>query len=410
MAVQTETLIIGAGVVGSSVAMHLAELGMTGIRVVDFDLSGTLSSSELNAGGVRATWAQDINIQLSKMTIEYFSKNAQDVGFRSCGYLWLHPEARVKQALQARERQLKQNWPVEVWDLEELKRRVPFIDKTNGIAACLFAPQDGLVNPNLVKLHYRKKAQEKGVIFEDQILIKEVEYGKQGIRVLGEVFDYDFLSQHPKEGILIGKDGERSGKICEYRAKNLINCTGPWAPGLARVLGYSCPSYPVRRQVCIFDCRGVDLTPYGMIVDTSGVYFHPEAMNGLAGFATPNEPKGMNFHYEGEEFFTEHIWSKLYERSTAFERLKHIAGWAGLYEVSPDESGIVGKVENGMAGKNGGVFEAHSFSGHGVMQSYAVGKLLAEKIIYGAYRSLELEVLSGSRFEKNQLVHENMLI
>lgn len=409
MAIQAETLIIGAGLVGSSTAMHLAELGMEKIRVVDFDLTGTLSSSELNAGGVRATWSQDINIELSKISIDFFAKNALDLGFKSCGYLWLHPKERVDQSLKAREKQLKHGWPVETWDLAELKRKVPFIDKTDGIELCLFAPKDGLVNPNLVKLHYRKKAQDKGVIFDDHILIKEVEYDKKDIRVLGEVFDYDFLAKQPKEGVLIGKDREPSGKFCEYRTMNVVNCTGPWAPGMARVMGYACPSFPVRRQVCIFDCRDVDLTPYGMIVDTSGVYFHPEAMNGLAGFATANEPKGMNFQYD-ESFFSEHIWPPLYERSTAFERLKHIAGWAGLYEVSPDESGIVGRVENGTAGKSGRIFEAHSFSGHGVMQSYAVGKLLAEKIVYGSYRTLDLGVLSGSRFEKNQLVRENMLI
>src|SRR5690349_23106221 len=126
MAERVETLIVGAGVIGSSVAMHLAKQGMTGIRVIDFDLEGSLSSSELNAGGVRATWVQPLNIEMSKQTIEYFSTVADEVGYKACGYLWLHPEKRLNGALKARETQVRMGWPVEVWDVSELQRRVPF--------------------------------------------------------------------------------------------------------------------------------------------------------------------------------------------------------------------------------------------------------------------------------------------
>src|SRR4051812_47938342 len=87
---QVDILIIGAGVIGSSVAMSLAELGAESVRVVDFDLEGSLSSSELNAGGVRGTWNQPINVQLSRLSIDYFSKVAEEVGYNACGYLWLH--------------------------------------------------------------------------------------------------------------------------------------------------------------------------------------------------------------------------------------------------------------------------------------------------------------------------------
>src|SRR5690242_17610752 len=146
MTERVETLIIGAGVIGSSVAMHLAKMGMNQIRVIDFDLEGSLSSSELNAGGVRATWVQPINIEMSKQTIEYFANVADQVGYRACGYLWLHSDERMSAALQAREKQVKRGWPVEVWDLSELKRRVPFVDKTEGIAGSIFAPRDGLIN------------------------------------------------------------------------------------------------------------------------------------------------------------------------------------------------------------------------------------------------------------------------
>jgi FAD-dependent oxidoreductase domain-containing protein 1 len=218
------------------------------------------------------------------------------------------------------------------------------------------------------------------------------------------------ISPELKTEILRSADTGSSAQPVEYQAKQVVNCAGPWASSVARVLGYACPSVPVRRQVCIFDCREVDLTPYGMIVDTSGVYFHPEATNGLAGFANHGEPPGVNFAYDGDAFFMGSIWPALYERSTAFEKLKHLTGWAGLYEVSPDESAILGPVESGSLRGTGRVFEAHSFSGHGAMHSYAAGLGIAEQMVSGRYESLDLSELSGDRFEKGRLLKEGLVI
>jgi len=162
--------------------------------------------------------------------------------------------------------------------------------------------------------------------------------------------------------------------------------------------------------VCIFDCRDVDLTPYGMIVDTSGVYFHPEAANGLAGYADPNEPIGVNYAYDGDRFFEEAIWPALYSRSTRFERLKHLTGWAGLYEVSPDESAIIGEAAVPSRLSPGRYFEAHSFSGHGAMHSYAAGLALAEWMVQGRYETLDATPLSGRRFDEGRLLQETLVI
>lgn len=408
--VQCDILVIGAGAIGSSVAWHLARLGAGDVRVVDFDLEGTLSSSELNAGGVRATLGQPVNIEASKRTIDYFATVADDVGYKPCGYLWLHAPERVEGASKARERQQAMGWEVQAWDLDELKRRVPFIDKTDGIAAAFYGVKDGLVNPNLLKNHFRAKARELGVRFEDRVLVREASGTAQGWSLRGERFGSG-ISQDDKIEVYSGRVGASgSRERVEYRARIVVNCAGAWAPELARILGYPCPSFPVRRQISMFDCRGVDLTPYGMVIDTSGVYFHPEATYGLSGFCNRDEPRGINYAYDGETFFNEQIWPALYERSTAFEQLKHLNGWAGQYEVSPDESAIIGAVELGAAGRRGGVFEAHSFSGHGVMHSYAAGLGLAEKIVLDRYETMDFSSLAGSRFETGKLVHEGLVI
>ncbi len=411
---RVDVLIIGAGVIGSSVAMHLAQLGMTKIRVIDFDLEGSLSSSELNAGGVRATWVQPVNIEMSKMSIEYFAQKSKHVGYRACGYLWLYTKERMNAALQARDRQIQSGWPVEVWDRSELQRKVPFLDKTEDIGCSLFAPRDGLINPNLLKNHFRSEARALGVVFDDRTSLQKVIYPEQSghlIQAVTHRFESS-LSDETKLDFAADRfkwDGQ--GGQVEYHADCIINCAGPWATRVAKILGYESPAYPMRRQVCLFDCRGLDLTPYGMIVDTSGVYFHPEADHVLAGFANTSEPRGVSYSYDGESFLTESIWPALFERSTYFEKLKHLSGWAGLYDVSPDECAIIGQVDYGGIQAKQMVFEAHSFSGHGVMHSYSAGLALAEKIVKGRYESLEdVNVLAGSRFEKGKWVHESLVI
>ena len=409
---KVETLVVGAGIIGSSVAMHLAQMGMDNIRVIDFDLEGALSSSELNAGGVRATWVQAVNIEMAKATIEYFAEVSNEVGYKPCGYLWLHSPERLPAALNARERQIENGWPAEVWDIPSLRRNIPFLDKTDGIAGAIFAPRDGLINPNLLKSHYRSIARKLGVIFDDHTLLREVTYSQNGsfkMEIDTERFEA-FLDDEKKLEVATLARNDFGCSRVQYQANRIINCAGPWAFEVAKTLGYVSPCFPVRRQISIFDCREVDLTPFGMIVDTSGVYFHPEAMNGLAGFANHDEPRAFNFQYDGEKFFNDIIWPALYERSTSFERLKHVTGWAGLYEVSPDECAIIGPVVHGEARKIDQVYEAHSFSGHGVMHSYSAGKALAERIMKGKYESLDISQLSAARFDTGRLIQENLTI
>lgn len=416
-----DILIVGAGIIGSAVAMHLAELGgpelARRIRVIDFDLEGSLSSSELNAGGIRATWNQPVNIRMSRLTIDYLAGIADEVGYNGCGYLWLHGPGKLELALKSRDRQLEAGWPVEAWDVAQLKRRVPWIDKTGDLAGAIFAPRDGLVNPNRVKCHFRERARALGVGFDDRTLLVSSELessSESGFRLVAKRFP-PMLSDEIRQSVLCGLEEAQSSEVSliRYRASRVVNCAGPWAARVARVLGYHCPSVAVRRQISLFDCRELDLSREGMMVDPSGVYFHPEATHLLAGFANHGEPPGFNFTYDGENFFNEMIWTSLYERSSHFEKLRHLTGWAGLYEVSPDESAILGPVVARKVDKEramGRLYEAHSFSGHGVMHSYAAGLALAELMLRGGFVTLDATELSAARFESGRAVRESMVI
>lgn len=401
--IPVEVLIVGAGVVGSAVAMALAEAGVAGVRVVDADLEGGWSSSELNAGGVRATWSQPINIELARDTIEFMAAHAQDVGYRPAGYLWLLTPEKMATAEESRARYERAKWPVELLDVRGVTERYPFIDKATDLAGALLGKRDGLVNPNRLKNLFRDRARAAGVTFDDRVWITGVTHAA-GVT---EVRARAGVARDEVRGFLENATAEDGTRI--YAAKLVVNCAGAWAAGLARMLGYEVPCYAVRRQVSVFDCRDVDLSAYGMVIDTSGVYFHPEATNGMAGFAVRGEPRGVNFEYDGEAFFQEHIWPALYERSSKFERLRHVTGWAGQYDVSPDESAVLGQVvADGVPA--GRVFEAHSFSGHGVLQSYAAGRALAELIVGQRYSTIDASMLAGSRFAAGKLVRETAII
>lgn len=408
-------VVIGAGVIGSALAMALADLGAENVLVVDPDLEGTLSSSELNAGGVRASFNQELNILCSKLSIDYFSEHAVDVGYRPVGYLWLHDQVGMERGLRMQDRWVNAGCPVEAWDIKKVQNYAPFIDKATDLVGGLFGSRDGLLNPNLLKTHFRSRAKAKGVLFLDRLALRSAQIEKTGVNLMFESLKSDltreeketFFSQDPH---YTGERPELQGSVLSIRTDRVVNCAGPWAKDVAQILGYESPSYSIRRQISLFDCRDLDLSPYGMIIDTSGVYFHPEASFILGGVAERETPRGPCFNYEGDAFFQEKIWMPLSERSSKFEALRHISGWGGLYEVSPDESAIIGEVELGAPKGSKRVFESHSYSGHGVMHSYACGMALAEQMVTGKSRLLDLSPFSGTRFHTGKLLLETAVI
>ena len=395
-------IILGGGVIGSAVAMGLARIGARDVTVVDVDLEGSHSSSERNAGGVRATFHQPINIRASKLSIDYFATIASEIGFRECGYLWLCDEAQARVHAAETSLYAEEGWPVERWTPADIERRYPLLDRLDNVVAGYYGRRDGILNTNLLKMHYRRNAKAAGVRFVDRHFLRSAERIGEEWRLTFDVPPAS-LSEDVLARVLTRGEFPPGTERAELSAGTVVNCAGAWAGEVAKRFGTETAATPIRRQISLFDCRGGEYSDYGMIVDTSGVYFHPEATFFLSGIADKEEPVGKNFEYAGESFFQEKIWMPLSERSSRFENLKHLSGWAGLYEVSPDESAIVGEAGPGL-------FEAHSFSGHGVMHSYAVGMALAEKIIRGKYETFDFSPLAGDRFKTGQLLPETAVI
>jgi sarcosine oxidase subunit beta len=398
-----DVVLIGGGVIGSSVAMGLAERGLKTV-VADIDLSGRLSSSEKNAGGVRATWWQPVNIRLCRASIRYYETIGRQVGFRQKGYLWLYDAGTWPKAYARLDLQRSLGHPIEALTAEQVNQRVPEIDRLDGIAGATFSPADGLINPNLLKEHYRARSRDFGAEYLDRVYVHAAAVESDEVRL--ECWQSDRALTDAGLMRMMTEDGPGEaapGRLFELRAEAVAITTGAWSDNALALFGLRNYSESIRRQICLVDNRTTNFSAYGMMVDTSGVYFHNEGSHILAGYSPPDTPPGHHFTYDGEPFFLDEIWPRMYARMSCCERLRHVTGWAGLYEVSPDRSAIVG-----VAAPR--VYEAHSFSGRGVMQSYGAGQALAGLIAKGSYGDFDAAALSRARFDLNQLAMEELHI
>lgn len=404
-------LVAGGGIIGSAIACALVERCVRDVCVVDLDLAGTYASSELNAGGARATWWQEPNIASCRDTIAFFEAHADEVSLRQRGYLWLYDDAaRYARARERRALQERLGLRVELLEPREVAQRFPLLDRSLGeLVGATFSPRDGLVNPNAVRRLYRERATSGGARFLNRHYVEGIEVVEQapGRRRVERVHVVEVEKGDPAdESGLVHRiltqhrvPPESSLDHPSLRPEVFVNALGAWSPLVSAKLGVRDFSVPVRRQIAMVDVRARDLPPgadlhgAGMIVDASGLYFHPEGPYTLAGFSNPDEPSGYDFRYDGDAFFEREIWPRLAHRASAFERCHHVRGWSGLYSVTPDCSGVLGRVP-GFSN----ALEAHSFTGRGVMQSYAVARGVAELICDGGFRTLDLSRLAGERF------------
>ncbi len=407
---KTNVLIVGGGIIGSAIAWALAARRVSDVTVVDLDLTGLYASSELNAGGARATWWQVVNVETCAATLEFFREHAETFSFRERGYLWLHGDP-VLFAIAKDKLELQNDFGlgVELLTPSEVVERFPALNPNpERLVGATFSPRDGLVNPNAVRQWYRREAETLGVRFLNRHYVSGISTARQlgAKRRVSWVEATEISGRDPtdREGTI--RDiltthvvpPDRAAAQERIECEVVVNCLGAWSPIFSAKVGIGDVTEPTRRQICMVSVQHEDaqrmeeLLSMGMVVDPSDLYFHPEGKDILAGYSIPEEAPGFDFNYDGEAFFMEHIWPRMAECSSVFERCKHVRGWSGLYAVTPDRSGIAGPV-----GGFTNLFEAHSFTGRGVMQSHGIATAMAEWIDLGR-TSRAISALTRERF------------
>jgi len=380
-----DVVIIGGGIVGSSIAYHLAESGCADVLIIEREEKQGLGSTSKSFGGVRAQFSTPINIQMSLYSIDLFSRfeeaTGQTADYRAHGYLFCATtEAHL---MYLRENQEKQKAfglkNAEMVSRDDIVKMVPqlFADDIIGGAYC---PTDGFVDPHGVMTGFAKCAKERGV----RIWLNT--------EVTGVNMENGAVTSVKTTG------GEVS-------TRNIVNAAGPWAAGVAKMAGVDLPVMPLRRQ--IVKTQRCDFLPakFPMVIDmSSGFLFRREGEAIL--MAWPDDEESYGFKTAFTHEFLEKVLTRAVSRVPQFVDLpvNPKQCWAGMYKITPDHHAIIGPAPGVK-----GLFFANGFSGHGVMHSPASGRITADMVL-GNPSFVDPTPLGVERFQEGRLLEETAVL
>ena len=381
-----DVVVIGSGIVGSSVAYHLADAGCTNVLVIEREAHQGKGSTGKSMGGVRAQFTTPVNIQMSRYSIDFFSTFDERVGhpadYRPHGYLFCATSERHLEYLQTNRRtQIEHGVTnVEFVSREDIVKMVPQL-RADDILGGTFCPTDGFVDPHSVMMGFMLNAREKGtrLWLDSQVTGIEVTSG----RVAGVSTTRGFVS-----------------------TSVVVNAAGAWAADVARMAGAELPVEPLRRQ--LVPTEPFDGLPkrFPMVIDMStGFHFRREGKGILLAWNDPDETPGFKIDFD--DTFVEKILTRAASRvpCLAEAEVNPRRAWAGLYEMTPDHHAIIGPAPNVE-----GLFFVNGFSGHGVMHSPASGRITADLILKSRSEIVDAFQLGVERFASGKLLEETAVL
>ena len=376
-----DVIIIGAGIVGASVAYHLAMRGCTNVLILEKAAAACTGSTAYSAGGVRHLFSQAVNINLSKYSIErlkYFTgETGGHADLRQIGYLFLINNEDTWADFQDQSR-LQRSLGVKV-DLLDPQAVLKFLPGTrlDDIVGAAYGVEDGFCDPYGIASGYLKRAREVGVRVEFSTPVTGAQLSDR--RVLAV--------ETPSRTI---------------GAEFVVNACGAWSGRVAALFGVDLPVQPVRHHA--FMTEGFSHYPASIPLTFdvgSGFWMRKSQESVLFGMSNPNEQVGENLNVDWNWLPT--VLEAGIDRFPVLENA-HLAksrSWAGLYEMSPDHMPILGRhpqLQNYL--------HASGFSGHGVMHSPATGMLIAEEILDGRAHSIDVDELRITRFQDRSIKNE----
>ena len=389
-----DVVIAGGAVMGSSIAWHLSmNPGFSGrILVVEPDSTYQFSASALSAGSIRQQFSQPVNIAISLHGITFMREIGErlsvdgerpDIGLHEGGYLYLGTEAAqsVFEANNADQKALGAD--IALLDQAGIAARFSWLNTEDLRFGSYGVTGEGWFDGYGLMQAFRKAARAKGVDYRKS---RVTDVKREGDRVVAVVLE----------------DGSR---IACGAFVNAAGASG--ARILAEKAGIPVPVYAKKRSVFSFTAKE-KLPNCPLVIDTTGVWWRPEGEGFIAGYS-PDEPEEIDHGTDFEvdwPLFEEIMWPALATRVPAFEAIRPGRAWAGHYDMNLlDHNAIVGRhgtLENG--------YIACGFSGHGLQQSPAVGRGLAELIVEGRYKALDLSDLGYDRIiAKRPLLERNVI-
>jgi glycine/D-amino acid oxidase-like deaminating enzyme len=385
-----DVLIVGGGIIGSSIAYHLLNDGFNGsVAVFEKDPTYEFSSTALSAGGIRQQFSTEVNIRISRYGADFYETFDETMAvdgerahseFHQRGYLFLANERNWPLIRKHYDFQKSLGVDVVLLSIEEALKIVPHLNP-EGLVGASFGPRDGYLDPYGTLQGFIQKA-----------------------RSLGARYLYEEVTEILKDGPRV--TGVKTKKGTRFAGPVVVNAAGPWAAEVGRMAGVDLPIDPVRRMVFVFQPSRIFDYDLPLVIDVTGLYFrHETGKIIMTGKSIAEEPPGFNFKVD-PSYFHETMWPILAGRIPFFDRLKLIRGWAGLYEINRlDSNAILGphpEIE--------GFHLAVGFSGHGFQQAPAVGKAMSEWIRLGRYETVDVSPLHYERIVSGKLVIEEEVV
>lgn len=378
---KAEVVVVGAGIMGLSIAYNLAKNhGIKDVTVIDRSyLCG--GASGRNGGGVRAQFSSEENIRLMQESIRICRDFARElrinIWFRQGGYLFLVRSESGRRTLEKSVAvQNACGLKTRMLTPREAQKIVPELS-IEGVVAASYNAEDGVVFPWPFVWGYAQGAEKLGVdiaTFTDVI----------GFRTTGKRID----------AVVTDK-----GEIKTHR---VINAAGAWSPEVAKLLGVDLPNHPHRHEICSTEPLKLWLKP--LVADLSNGLYFSQSMRGeiVGGISNEQVPPGLDMG-------SSHRFLGLYARALVrtapiLGRVKVLRQWAGCYDLTPDANPIVGEVD-----EIEGFYQASGFMGHGFMMAPVMGRLIAEHVAEQKDSAL-FDRWNLRRFKEGKLLSEAMII
>lgn len=376
---------------GASTVYHLAERGGVSVALLERDEQFGQESTAKCAGGIRHQFSTGVNIRLSiesiKMMERFPEEIGQEIGLNQIGYLFLLDDAQDFEQFK-RNVALQNSLGVEsqMLGVDDIRRRVPLLN-LDGIIGGTIYERDGLADPSSIVQGYINKTRQ----------LSRTE-GAAPIHLLNNVTVTGVRVSNGKVAAVVTNQGE-------IATETIVITAGAWSGKIGEMVGLDIPIVPVRRQIAVTTPLP-ELPPDFPFVLFFGqtLYFHPESGQSiLTGKSNQAEPVGFNTEVDPK--WTEVHLLEAMERFPLLEKAGLVTQWAGLYEVTPDEQAILGKLP-----EIEGAVIAAGFSGHGFMHGPIVGKLMAEEILEGRAHTVNIDDLRYERFVLGKDVAEYNII